>query len=182
MPSSVNPRYHRISILLHWAMLLLIAAVYAAMELRDLFPKGSEGRDAMKEWHFMLGLLVFALVWIRLLARLLFSRPAITPPPARWQQQFAKLGHLALYGLMIALPLLGWLLLSAGGKPIPFFGLSLPALIPADNTLKGSIKEWHEALATLGYFLIGLHALAAIYHHHVLKDNTLTNMLPGKRS
>ena len=75
MPSSVNPRYHRISILLHWAMLLLIAAVYAAMELRDLFPKGSEGRDAMKEWHFMLGLLVFALVWIRLLARLLFSRP-----------------------------------------------------------------------------------------------------------
>ncbi len=78
--------------------------------------------------------------------------------------------------------MLGWLLLSAGGKPIPFFGLELPALIAPDDGLKGTIKELHETLANIGYALIALHAAAAIYHHHVLKDNTLTNMLPERRS
>ena len=52
----------------------------------------------------------------------------------------AKLAHLALYGFLLLTPLLGWLLLSAGGKPIPFFGLALPALIAPDDGLKGTIK------------------------------------------
>ena len=57
----------------------------------------------------------------------------------------------------------------------------LPALIAPDDGLKGTIKELHETLANIGYALIALHAAAAIYHHHVLKDNTLTNMLPERK-
>jgi cytochrome b561 len=76
---------------------------------------------------------------------------------------------------------LGWLVLSAAGKPIPFFGLELPALIAPNEELAKELKELHETVGTLGYWLIGLHAVAALFHHYVLKDNTLLSMLP-KRS
>jgi cytochrome b561 len=79
---------------------------------------------------------------------------------------------------MIGMPLLGWLLLSAGGKPIPFFGLEFPALIGEDKGFARQVKEIHEAIGTIGYFLIGIHALAALYHHYVMRDNTLRRMLP----
>ncbi len=77
---------------------------------------------------------------------------------------------------MIVLPLLGWVMLSAEGKAIPFFGLQLPALLGANEALAERTKEVHETLATLGYFLIGLHALAALFHHYVRRDNTLRRM------
>ena len=58
--------YGSLSIALHWVMLLLLIAVFATIELRGMFPKGSDPREAMKAWHFMLGLAVFGLVWLRL--------------------------------------------------------------------------------------------------------------------
>lgn len=171
-------KFNSLIIVLHWSMLLLLAAVYACMELREIFPKGSDPREAMKTWHYMLGLSVFVLVWIRLIARLIYATPPIQPLPGIWQQRFALVMHGALYAIMVALPLIGWLLLSAEGKPIPFFGLQLPALIAADKGLADSIKELHEALATIGYVLVGLHAAAALIHHYWLRDNTLRRMLP----
>ena len=60
--------------------------------------------------------------------------------------------HVALYALMIGMPLAGWLILSAEGKPIPFFGLQLPALISENRPLAKLIEEVHETVGTLGYF------------------------------
>ncbi|MGA4471975.1 cytochrome b [Ectopseudomonas chengduensis] len=177
---NASPRYGSLSIGLHWLMLILIAVVYACIELKGNFPKGSETRELLKQWHFMLGLSVFALVWLRLLARVLSPTPAIEPPLPTWQALPAKLMHLALYALMIGAPLAGWLILSAADKPIPFFGLELPALIGPDKELTGQIKELHELAGTTGYWLIGLHAIAGLYHHYVARDNTLTRMLPGR--
>jgi cytochrome b561 len=174
-------RYGTLSIGLHWLMLLLLVAVYACMELREFFPKGSEPRELMKTWHFMLGLSVLALALLRLLVNITRSAPAIVPEPPRWQQLSARLMHLALYALMLGTPLLGWLLLSAAGKPIPFFGLHLPALIAQSKDTAEFIKEIHETVASAGYVLIGLHAAAALYHHYVVRDNTLQRMLPGRR-
>jgi cytochrome b561 len=94
--------------------------------------------------------------------------------------QLAKLMHLALYVLMICMPLLGWLLLSASGKSIPFFGLELPALVGKNKALAELIKEIHETGGLVGYYLIGLHASAALFHHYFVRDNTLRRMLPGQ--
>jgi cytochrome b561 len=174
-------RYGSLSIAIHWLMVLLFVAVYGSMELRDLFEKGSDPREAMKTWHFMLGLLVFALVWLRLAARLSGPAPAIQPEPPSLQQLSAKLLHLALYALMIGMPLTGWLILSATGKPIPFFGLELPALIGENKGLAKQLEELHEVVGTTGYFLIGLHTVAALYHHYIVRDNTLTRMLPERK-
>ena len=171
-------RYGSLSIGLHWFMLLLLVAVYACIELRGFFPKGSEPREALKTWHYMLGLSVFVLVWLRLLSNMTGHFPRIEPEPPRWQKLSARLMHVALYALMIFMPLAGWLMLSAEGKPIPFFGLHLPALISESKNVAKLIKEIHVTAGTVGYFLIGLHALAALFHHYVMRDNTLRRMLP----
>ncbi len=79
-------RYHTLSIALHWLMFLLLAAAYAFIELRGIYDKGSVPRETMKSLHFTLGLSVFFLVWLRLLARLVHARPPISPAPPVVQQ------------------------------------------------------------------------------------------------
>ncbi|MEO8119780.1 MAG: cytochrome b [Rhodoferax sp.] len=175
-------RYHLASISLHWLMLALFIGVYASINLRELFDKGSVPRDALKSLHFMLGLLMFALVWLRLAMRAIYPAPRLHPAPPPWQAIAAKLAHLALYAIMIGMPLLGWLMLSASGKPIPFFGLALPALIGQNKELAGQLKEIHELIGNIGYFLIGAHAAAALFHHYIQRDNTLRSMWPGSKN
>ncbi len=104
------------------------------------------------------------------------------PVPPRWQALLAKAAHIALYGLMIVLPLSGWLMLSAAGKPIPFFAWELPPLVAPSKSVAKAIAEVHETIASVGYALIGLHAAAALFHHYLLRDNTLRLMLPGARA
>lgn len=174
-------RYHRAIISLHWLMLLLLIAVYACIELRELFPKGSDPRKALKMWHFMLGLSVLAFALVRLTMRLRFGTPPIVPTPPALQQKIATITHVILYALMIGMPLAGWMILSAEGHAIPFFGLELPPLIAPDKELAKQIEEMHTTFGTVGYFLIGLHALAGIYHHYFVKDNTLKRMMPAPK-
>jgi cytochrome b561 len=179
---NTTDRYGSLSITLHWLMLLLLVAVYACIELRENFPQGSDLRIALKTWHSMLGLSVLVLVALRLLVHLANPIPRIQPEPPRWQHLTARLVHIALYGFMVGMPLAGWLLLSAEGKPIPFFGLELPALIAENRDFAHLIEEIHETGGTVGYFLVGIHAAAALFHHYVLKDNTLLRMLPCIRA
>ncbi len=169
-------RYSFPTIALHWITVLLIIAVYCTMEFRSSFERGSPERDLMKTVHYMLGLSVLLLTVARLWFRSRQPYPAIEPVPPVWQHKLAALVHLALYALLIGLPLLGWLILSAEGKVIPFWGLELPALLAPNEELAGSFEDLHKLLAEAGYALIGLHALAAIYHHHIVKDNTLVRM------
>lgn len=175
-------RYPKTAIALHWLMLALIVAVYAAILLRENFPRGSVIREGFKTWHFMLGLSVLALASVRVLLRLTsWKIPLITPSIVQWQSRLSGFVHFGLYGLMIAMPIGGWLILSASGKIIPLWGLSLPPLIEPSKALAEQFKELHEIGGKIGYGLIGLHAAAALFHHYVQKDNTLTRMLPGKR-
>lgn len=168
-------RYSRPSVILHWLMLLVMVAVYATIELREFWPRGSVPREGLKSWHFMLGLSVFALVWLRIAARLVFPAPAPLAEPA-WRHAAAKITHFLLYVLMLGMPLAGWLILSAEGETIPFFGLELPALTAPDEVLAGQVEEIHELGGTIGYWLIGLHAAAALFHHYIIKDKLLRRM------
>lgn len=168
--------------LLYMGNVLLIGAVYACIELKGNFSKGSEIRYLLKQWHFMLGLSLSLLVWLRLLVRFIGPTPRIEPPIPAWQARLAKLMHIALYLLMIGLSVAGWLILSAAGKPIPFFGVELPPLVNKNPHLAEEIKEWHETVGDVGYFLIGLRAAAALFHHFISHDNTLVRMLSRRSS
>lgn len=179
--ATVAERYGRLSIILHWFTLALLIGVYACIELREMYPRGSDLREALKTWHFMLGLTVFFLVWVRITARLVGKTPPIVPALSQWQLVIANIVEVALYGLMVVLPILGWITLSAEGKAIPFFGLQLPALVGESKQLAERAEELHVTLATIGYFLIGLHAVAALFHHYVQRDNTLRRMKLSRR-
>jgi len=171
-------RYSHASIFLHWLMLLVLVAVYAAIELREFFPKGSEPREAFKMWHFMLGLAVLGLVWLRIAARLLWATPTASLGEPNWRHVMARLTHLALYVFMIAMPIAGWLILSAEGETIPFFGFELPALVGPNDQLAEQAEEIHELGGTIGYWLIAFHAAASLFHHYVLRDHILARMMP----
>jgi cytochrome b561 len=165
---------------LHWLMLALIVGVFAAIEFREFFPKGSEPREALKAWHYMLGLSVLGLVWFRIAARLIWKPPHAMDEGPALQQLAAQLTHLALYAFMIGMPIAGWLILSAEGKSIPFFGLELPPLVGANEALVEQVEEIHELGGTIGYWLIGIHAAASLFHHYVLRDRVLLRMMPRR--
>lgn len=173
-------RYSLPSIILHWLTVLLIAAAYATIELREFFPRGGDVREALKAWHYAIGLSIFFLVWLRLLLRLMLPSPDGTRTRPRWQSLASGFVHLALYALMIAMPLLGWLTLSAEGDPVVWLGLELPPLAGPDEALAERAEELHEAIGKVGYFLIGVHAAAALLHHYLLRDGVLARMLPGR--
>ena len=169
-------RYARGLVLLHWFMLLLLAATYACIELREFWPRGTPMRVGLKDAHFAIGLAVFALLWLRLALRFFGATPPITPAPAHWQAALSKAMHLLLYAFMIAMPLLGWLVLSAEGELPVWFGIGLPPLIGVDENLAHELEGLHETIGVAGYWLIGVHAAAALFHHYVLRDDTLRRM------
>lgn len=170
--------YGSLAVGLHWLMLVLLVALYLCMELRGFFPKGSAVREAMKTSHYLLGISVLILAVPRLAMYLLGPVPTITPPPARWQALAASVTKAALYAFVLGMPLLGWMALSAKGAPIVLFGFELAPLINENKAWAEALKELHEAGASAGYVLVAAHALAALYHHYVLRDDTLRRMLP----
>jgi superoxide oxidase len=176
-----STRYSKLTIGLHWLMLILLVSVYATINLRELYPKGSDPRELLKALHFMLGLSVLLFVFIRITVRLFSNIPDIIPNLHTWENVISKIVHALLYFMMIVMPILGWLTLSAAGKVIPFFGLDLPPLIDENKEYGKLLKEIHETIGVIGYYVIALHAAAALYHHYIKKDNTLTRMLPHSK-
>ena len=178
MTSSSTYKYGQALILLHWLMFFLFIFVYAAIEFRVFFDKGMPEREFMKALHFMFGLLVLLLVLLRLVARRL--SPRLPPDSSKDWSKFFHIGsqaaHWALYAFMLGMPLMGWMVLSAAGKPIPFFGLVMPALMGPDEVLSKQLKSLHETVGSIGYVLIGLHVLAAFFHQFVLKDHLMARM------
>jgi len=172
----IRSRYSALSIGLHWLMFLLIVAAYVAMELREGYPRGSDTRELFKSIHYMVGLSVLGLVIVRLAARLFTPGPTALEEPM-WRSLLSKAVHLALYAFMIAMPVLGWLILSGEGDAIPF---GLPPLATANEGFAHQMEELHEAGGNLGYLLVGLHAAAALFHHYVLRDGVLNRMRLGR--
>ncbi len=182
MATPASNRYAASMVAMHWLMLVLLAAVLLLVEWLEYIPKDDVVfRGEVRNWHKSLGLTVFVLVWVRLALRVLTPTPAIIPAPPAWQQLAAKAVHLALYGIMIAAPIAGYLMSNAFDKPVAFFGVPLPVLISPDKELGKEIFEVHETLGNALMILVGLHAAAALFHHYVQKDNTLVRMLPGMR-
>ncbi len=172
-----TPHYSSLSIFMHWLMLALIVAVYATMELKPYAAKGGALREALTIAHYAVGVAIFAAVWLRALIRLSNPAPLAQPGP-RWQRVLSKATHLTLYALMLGMPVLGWLWLSAKGQVLSFFGLDLPMAMGKDASWAKLFKQWHQFFANVGYGLMGLHVAAALLHHYVMRDTTLQRMLP----
>ncbi len=174
-----SDRYATAVIALHWLTLILIVLAYVFINLHNQALKGSEFRAQMKHWHFVFGMSVLPVMLLRLIVKSMAGKqPAITPEPPTWNLWGAQGIHLLLYVLLIALPVLGWLKLSADGKAIPF---DLPPLMGVDKPLAKDFKTYHKFLGNLSYYLIGFHAAATLVHHYLLRDTTFVRMLPRRK-
>lgn len=176
-----SDRFGTPMVALHWLIFVLMAVAYATMEFRGLVPKDGSGRFVMRAAHYSFGLAVLALVIVRIVARMSRGAPPIVPPLSALNAAAAKFGHLALYALMIVLPLLGWLAYSAEGRVMAPFGIPLPMLIAKNQDWVKPLEGAHEIAGKIGYVLVALHAAAALWHHYVVRDNTLALMWPPAR-
>src|SRR3990167_9432859 len=113
-------------------------------------------------------MLVFMLVFLRLYWRYLNIRPDLALP---WWEKYAALSvHWAFYGFMFILPITGWLLSSAAGIPVSFFGwFTFPDLVSPNEDLRLLITEIHMWLAYVLIAVICLHAAAALKHYFINK-------------
>jgi len=178
---STQERWGGVSRLLHWAMALMIAGQVALGWYMTDLPRGLP-KLRLYALHKSFGLTLLALAVLRLLWRLAEHRPALPPMPA-WQARGAAFTHVALYALLFAIPLSGWLFNSAAGFPLQWFELvNLPALTGANPALKEVAKELHEGGVTVLLVVLALHAAAALKHHFLDRDRTLASMTPGLRA
>lgn len=174
--------YRRSQILLHWLMFILFAVALIAIEWREGVPKDEQAlRNTLRAVHISAGLLVFLLAFVRLGIRLTAGAPAILGD-APWQRASAHLLHWALYLIMFALPISGVVFSQAGGREVAFFGIALPQMIAQNPDLRSVVKEFHEFIGNAVYWLVGIHVLASLWHHIVLKDDTLLRIRPGYRA
>lgn len=171
-------RWGGVSQLLHWAILVLLVWI-AWLGLTMVDMPNTPAKIGNYALHKSLGLTLLALVALRLAWRLFAGAPAPVAGTPTWQARVASLTHLALYGLMFAIPLSGWLFNSASGYPLQWFKrFNLPALAGRDPTLADTAVRVHEAGFWLLVALVMLHAAAALYHQFVQRDDTLRRMLP----
>ncbi|ELY3544612.1 cytochrome b561 [Cronobacter turicensis] len=174
----MRSKYTSLQITLHWLVFLLVVMAYAAMELRGLVPR-SLGRLFI--WtHFSCGIAILVLMVTRLLVRMKYPAPPIVPKPRAMYIGLSHLVHLVIYLMFIGLPLLGIVAKYYGGSDWYAFGISMPVAAEPDEDSEMQLRAIHAFIANLSYFVIGLHAAAALVHHYFWKDNTLLRMMPGK--
>ncbi|GGA33782.1 cytochrome b [Dyella nitratireducens] len=179
MSSTAPGRYAPALRWLHWIIFVFVLIAYVAINLDDVFPHGSSARSNVKAAHFLAGIAVLLLALPRMAVRFAHSAPPIQPPMDRWSYALSKITHLALYLFLIVQPIMGIITLQISGKPIVIFGVTvLPAVFgPGNRALGNQWEDIHGTVGTVFYYVIGLHILAALWHHFGRKDNTLRRML-----
>lgn len=174
--------YHPIARGLHWLMALLLAGMVSLGVYMTDLPLSPE-KFQYYSWHKWAGVTAFLLVCARLLWRAVHPAPALPASMSAPSRLAAHAGHLALYGLMIAIPLTGWLMSSAKGVQTVWFGvLPIPDLLPRDKELGDALADAHEFLNWTMVALVAGHVGAALFHHFVLRDGTLRRMVPARRA
>lgn len=171
-------RYTGAAISLHWLLALLIFAGWGlGIYMADL-PDEPTTRQYFS-WHKSIGVTVFLLAILRVGWLATHSPPPMPTQTPAWQTRIARFTHAALYILMFALPLTGWLMSSAKGAPTWYLGLwPLPDLVGKDKALGDTLGSIHELLAFTLAALVLLHIAAALKHQFVDRDNLVGRMSP----
>jgi cytochrome b561 len=169
------------TIAFHWGTVIAIVIAVVAIYLRDAF-EDKAVRVILLDLHRQLGMLVLLCVPLRQVIRYIAGHrefSANMPTILRWA---ARLSHVVLYAFLLAIPLVGWAVTSAHAVDLRLFGLvPLPRLVAPDSDLADQLSDYH---AWLSYCLMGfvfVHALAALWHHYVLRDSVLVAMLPSAK-
>ncbi|MGY1409817.1 MULTISPECIES: cytochrome b [unclassified Luteimonas] len=174
-------RWGVISQLMHWSVLVLIVwLAWLGLTMVDMPP--TPAKINAYALHKSLGLTLLALIVLRFAWRLLAGAPKVTPGTPTWQARIASATHWALYVLMFAIPISGWVFNSTSGYPLQWFKkLNLPTVAERSEELAALSIQVHEYGFWLLVLLVLAHAGAAFYHHIFQGDDTLRRMLPALR-
>lgn len=162
----------------HWLIAALIFAQFALGWIA-LNWRLSPTKLNLFVWHKSIGMVILALVLLRLLWRLANTAPALPADSPGWERAVAHASHLLLYVLMFAMPLSGWIINSAAGVPFSiFWRIPLPPMVAPDRHMAELASSAHLALFVVLAALLVLHAGAALRHHFVKRNKVLIQMLP----
>jgi cytochrome b561 len=170
--------YGLVAQLFHWA-------IVAGITLQYIWAWRADQTDSIRTeyqlivQHKSIGMTVLALAILRILWRLFNRPPALPDGMKRWERFAASFTHWALYGVIMAMPITGWIYSSAAGYGAEFYGLlDIPDLVGTSEALESAFHEIHELLGIALLVLIGVHVAAALQHHFIRKDDVLKRMLP----
>jgi cytochrome b561 len=179
-PSSARAplRYSGAMMAIHWATAILMATVVV---LAWILPGGrAADGSALLMLHRSVGLVLLALTAVRLSLRSAQPAPAESDAVSRLENLAARLTHVLLYFILIAMPISGFLWTTSRGTDVSVFGLfAIPPLWPASETLRAIAKTLHSGGQFAVYVVVGLHAAAALFHLIVRRDDVMARMLPG---
>lgn len=171
-------RYNRLIIALHWATALAVLIAVGSILLRDVVDN-EEWQSFLLNLHRSMGISILLLGATRLLTRLATDSRHVNAGLPKAIRLVAKAGHTALYLFLIALPFTGWMLTNAQGHTASFFGLlNLPMLVDKNRDFADQLGDFHETGAWVFISVIGMHVIAALWHHFWRKDQVLQSMLP----
>lgn len=171
--------YDNVAITLHWLTALLVVTQFGLAQTWDWF--GRETRESMERLHVSFGILLAAVIVVRLIWRWI-PRHQRSPLAVGWMRTAAKSVHYLFYVLLVAQAGLGFAIGWASGHPIHLFGIPVPDPIGTlERATRHELREIHEKVGWAIIILAGGHALAALYHHYFLRDRVLGRMLPLAR-
>jgi cytochrome b561 len=162
----------------HWLIVLLVGlelliGVVTPNIRRNTTP------DTLVNLHFSFGLLIIAVMILRVLWRLTHKTPPLPRGTPWWQSATAHAMHVALYVLLFLIPFAGWLWANGvGWQVVAFWILPMPTLVSKGWAYTWLASDAHVYLAVLICFLIALHILASLWHWYAKKDDVLERMLP----
>jgi cytochrome b561 len=165
---------------LHWLIVaLLIVQFTIAWTMPDINPRTPP--STLIDLHFSFGVTILFVVLARLLWRWRYPVPLISDNVPAWQDWTARATHGLLYLLLFVMPILGWIDAGFRNLPIIFYEVvTIPPIVGASRALAGRTGDIHTLVAYILLAVIGLHVLAALYHHFWLRDRVFLRMLPGE--
>lgn len=179
-PQLADPRYDRVTIALHWIVVLFVIFLYAAAIIWGELPRGTPARKLLQALHISFGLLFIVVLALRVYWRL-FRRPRLPDPSGSAAQNLAAaVAQNGLYVMLVAQAVIGVCWRIAQQEPLAFFWMfEFPEPQIFDKAAKQLLGVTHEYLGHAIIVVAALHALAGLYHHFVLKDGLMRRILPG---
>lgn len=179
-------RYGAMSKTLHWLIFALFIYQFLTAEIMHALVAGvpesnvyGVGKYAMYGWHKSVGMVLLLLALLRVTWVIYSPIPKLPSTLSKVDRVVANSAKLLLYGIILAMPISGYVMSMAGGHGITMFGaLSVPNILGENKALAGLAHEVHEYVAYATYAVVGVHILAALMHHYVKKNDILLRMLP----
>jgi len=179
--NATHTQFTALQKLLHWSMaVLILTMLFVGVAMVATV---SHAHQTLVNLHRPLGIALLLLVIVRIVVRLRKGSPPLPDSMPAAQRAIARGSHVVLYALMVAMPLVGWGMLSAGGYPVTMAGaIHLPPILPADVRLFALLRALHTGLAFTLFAVVLAHLAAALLHGLILRDGVFSAMAPRRSS